>query len=189
MTDPSLPPARSWYFYQKTKNYRVLWAGIKGGLRTGGRLALWTGAFLTLEETVDSGLRSAVQLGQPTASDDVLGTKAGAGALAGVAMAGAASWWCASSLPRRSLSSALSPLILARCAQTASLVTPSRAGSRSASHSAASQAAPSTCATGFGRGCPTSRPERDDDLAGRADYEKMQDGPSRYVCHALLAIS
>ncbi|GAA5842331.1 hypothetical protein JCM9279_005347 [Rhodotorula babjevae] len=84
---------QGWYFYQKTKNYRVMWAGIKGGLRTGGRLALWTGAFLTLEETVDSGLRSAVQLVQPTAGDEALGTKAGAGAIAGVGMAAAASWW------------------------------------------------------------------------------------------------
>ncbi|TNY21696.1 hypothetical protein DMC30DRAFT_350148 [Rhodotorula diobovata] len=90
---------QGWYFYQKTKNYRVLWAGIKGGLRTGARLALWTGAFLSLEESVDAGIRSAVSLARPTPTEeqrDVLRTKWAAGAVAGAGMAGAASWWCAS---------------------------------------------------------------------------------------------
>lgn len=50
----------SWYFYQKTKNYRVAWAGIKGGLRTGARLGLWTGAFLGCEEAVDRAIRAGL---------------------------------------------------------------------------------------------------------------------------------
>ncbi|BGP36971.1 hypothetical protein JCM10449v2_000875 [Rhodotorula kratochvilovae] len=83
---------QGWYFYQKTKNYRVLWSGIKGGLRTGARLALWTGAFLSLEESVDAALRSGAELAGVHRAED-LKTRWAAGGAAGLGMAGAASWW------------------------------------------------------------------------------------------------
>ncbi|GAA6052310.1 hypothetical protein JCM3770_007244 [Rhodotorula araucariae] len=83
---------QGWYFYQKTKNYRVLWSGIKGGIRTGTRLALWTGAFLSLQESVDAGLRQGAHLAGAPHPDD-LKTKWAAGATAGLGLAGAASWW------------------------------------------------------------------------------------------------
>lgn len=85
--------ARSWYFYQKTKNYRVLFAGLKGGLKTGARLGLWTGAFLGLEQAVDAGLRQGLVLAGRRA-DEVRTTWAAGGA-AGMGMAGAANWFCA----------------------------------------------------------------------------------------------
>ncbi|GAA6000500.1 uncharacterized protein JCM10292_001544 [Rhodotorula paludigena] len=84
---------QGWYFYQKTKNYRVLWAGIKGGLRTGARLGLWTGAFLGLEEVVDSGLRSGIELAGPGAHLQGAKTKWVSGGVAGLGLAGAAGWY------------------------------------------------------------------------------------------------
>ncbi|EPQ59393.1 hypothetical protein GLOTRDRAFT_24616, partial [Gloeophyllum trabeum ATCC 11539] len=38
------PPrtVRGWYFYQKTKNYKVLWGALKEGGRIGTRLGLMT---------------------------------------------------------------------------------------------------------------------------------------------------
>lgn len=41
---------QGWYFYNKTKNYRVAFAALKGGFKTGGRLGLWTGAFVAVKE-------------------------------------------------------------------------------------------------------------------------------------------
>ncbi|CAO1625913.1 unnamed protein product [Sympodiomycopsis kandeliae] len=40
---------QGWYFYNKTKNYRVLWAATKGGLKGGIRLGLWSSLFTVIE--------------------------------------------------------------------------------------------------------------------------------------------
>ncbi|GAA6043556.1 hypothetical protein JCM8097_001222 [Rhodosporidiobolus ruineniae] len=84
---------QGWYFYQKTKNYRVLYGGIKGGLATGARLGLWTAAFVTLQDALDRGARRVVevQLGDDKALEGYR-TKAVAGGLAGVGLAGAAGY-------------------------------------------------------------------------------------------------
>ena len=42
---------QGWYFYSKTKNYRIMLAALKGGARTGTKTALWTGAFCVAERT------------------------------------------------------------------------------------------------------------------------------------------
>ena len=41
---------QGWYFYNKTKNYRVALAGVQGGIRTAARLGGWTAAFVGLKE-------------------------------------------------------------------------------------------------------------------------------------------
>ena len=51
---------QGWYFYNKTKNYRVALDGFRGGLRTGARLGVWTGAFVGLKE----GCRAATGWGE-----------------------------------------------------------------------------------------------------------------------------
>ncbi|KAI7936068.1 hypothetical protein MJO29_015371, partial [Puccinia striiformis f. sp. tritici] len=46
-----LPRTRAnWFFFQKTKNYKVILGGFKGGLKTGGKLGAWTAGFCTLKE-------------------------------------------------------------------------------------------------------------------------------------------
>ncbi|EFP80670.1 uncharacterized protein PGTG_06626 [Puccinia graminis f. sp. tritici CRL 75-36-700-3] len=46
-----LPQTRAnWFFFQKTKNYKVILGGFKGGLRTGAKLGAWTAGFCTLKE-------------------------------------------------------------------------------------------------------------------------------------------
>lgn len=72
-----------------------MFAGLKGGFKTGARLGLWTGAFLGVEQAVDAGLRQAVALAGRKA-DDVKTTWA-AGGVAGLVMAAAAGWVCTSS--------------------------------------------------------------------------------------------
>ncbi|OBT72161.1 hypothetical protein VF21_08768 [Pseudogymnoascus sp. 05NY08] len=42
-----------WYLYHKSKNYRMMLEGVKEGVRMGGRVAVWTGVFLGVEEVVD----------------------------------------------------------------------------------------------------------------------------------------
>lgn len=37
---------QGWYFYNKTKNYKVLLSGIKSGISTGLRLGGWTGLWV-----------------------------------------------------------------------------------------------------------------------------------------------
>ncbi|GAA6005674.1 hypothetical protein JCM10207_005291 [Rhodosporidiobolus poonsookiae] len=83
---------QGWYFYQKTKNYRVLYAGIKGGLKTGGRLALWTGAFVSVADVLDTYGRKAIVAasgGNERVLDGVK-TRFAAGGMAGVGLAVAA---------------------------------------------------------------------------------------------------
>ncbi|GAA5959065.1 hypothetical protein JCM21900_000010 [Sporobolomyces salmonicolor] len=79
---------QGWYFYKKTKNYRVLFAGLKGGFRTGSRLGLWTGAFVALQEGIQAGIAQALgsHLGERP-------TRWAAGAVAGVTLASAAGAW------------------------------------------------------------------------------------------------
>lgn len=42
-----------WYFYHKTKNYRVLWGGIRSGLRAGWRFGAVCLAFEGIEAALD----------------------------------------------------------------------------------------------------------------------------------------
>ncbi|PWN28292.1 hypothetical protein BDZ90DRAFT_231286 [Jaminaea rosea] len=51
---------QGWYFYNKTKNYRVLLAGLKGGFALGTRLAAWTTLFVLLDGG-SAALRNVVQ--------------------------------------------------------------------------------------------------------------------------------
>lgn len=43
---------QGWYFYNKTKNYKVLLGGARGGIRTALRVGLWTSAYVGLESGV-----------------------------------------------------------------------------------------------------------------------------------------
>jgi hypothetical protein len=83
-----------WYFYQKTKNYRVIYSGVLGGLKTGTRLAVWTGAFVALEEGFELGLARYIV---PAVTDDggvPFKTRWASGAVAGLGLAGAAGQIC-----------------------------------------------------------------------------------------------
>ncbi|KAI9784372.1 MAG: hypothetical protein M1816_000896 [Peltula sp. TS41687] len=42
-----------WYAYHKAKNYYVLNAGVREGLKMGAKCGLWVGGFFTAEEAVD----------------------------------------------------------------------------------------------------------------------------------------
>ena len=70
---------QGWYFYNKTKNYRVALAGLRGGLSTASRLGGWTAAFVGLKE----GCRSMTGWGEM-----------GNGAVSGSGIAVAASGLC-----------------------------------------------------------------------------------------------
>lgn len=83
-----------WYFYQKTKNYRVAWGGIKQGFKTGGRLGAWTAAFVALSEgmgkvTHELAAQSGVVEGRAR-------TRAVEGAIAGGSIASLAGSFCRS---------------------------------------------------------------------------------------------
>lgn len=87
---------RGWYFYQKTKNYKVIWAGVKGGLRKGGLLGGWTTAFVGLQEGIDAAAAAAAQ------SDwQFQGRRTASGALSGTLVALAMSSICKSQLHSR----------------------------------------------------------------------------------------
>ncbi|TKA55442.1 hypothetical protein B0A53_02368 [Rhodotorula sp. CCFEE 5036] len=83
---------QGWYFYQKTKNYRVAWAGIKGGLRTGARLGLWTGAFLGCEEAVDRAIRAGLDQAGVHDPQNVK-SKWISATVSGAALSAAAGWY------------------------------------------------------------------------------------------------
>lgn len=70
---------QGWYFYNKTKNYRVALAGLTGGVSTAIKLGAWTGSFVGLKELLT---RST---GAPEAAS---------GSVAGVCMALAACRLC-----------------------------------------------------------------------------------------------
>lgn len=76
---------QGWYFYQKTKNYRVMYGGILGGLKTGAILGLWTGLFVGLAEGIEVGARRVL----PPAVKEYK-TRWASGAVAGIALAGVA---------------------------------------------------------------------------------------------------
>lgn len=71
---------QGWYFYNKTKNYRVALAAVRGGIRTAARMGGWTGGFVAMKE----GCGRAIGLGNIQS-----------GALSGFSMAIAASALCA----------------------------------------------------------------------------------------------
>lgn len=45
---------RGWYFYHKSKNYYVLSAGAREGLKKGGMMSFWVAGFVTVEDVIDS---------------------------------------------------------------------------------------------------------------------------------------
>ncbi|KAI9814701.1 MAG: hypothetical protein M1832_005700 [Thelocarpon impressellum] len=45
--------ATGWFLYHKSKNYHIMFGGIREGLRMGGKLGLLVGGFSTVEEAVD----------------------------------------------------------------------------------------------------------------------------------------
>lgn len=80
---------QGWYFYQKTKNYRVMYGGIKGGLRTGSQLGGWTLAFVGLQEGLERTRRTMASELHPDVPSRWL-----SGATSGLALAGAAGVIC-----------------------------------------------------------------------------------------------
>lgn len=82
---------QGWYFYQKSKNYRVMFGGVKGGLRTGAKLGSWTLAFVGMQEIVERGRKSLLSEQQRE-----LPSRWASGALAGTTLAGAAALICQS---------------------------------------------------------------------------------------------
>ena len=42
-----------WYLYHKSKNYHVMLASIKEGLKMGSKIGFWAGSFFVIEEAVD----------------------------------------------------------------------------------------------------------------------------------------
>ncbi|GAA5846789.1 hypothetical protein JCM5353_004675 [Sporobolomyces roseus] len=79
---------QGWYFYQKTKNYRVLFSALKGGLITGARLASWTGMFVFLQDAVERGIKTGLM--HSGKGDDESKVRWIAGGTAGVGLAGVA---------------------------------------------------------------------------------------------------
>ncbi|GAA5896826.1 uncharacterized protein JCM6883_007019 [Sporobolomyces salmoneus] len=80
---------QGWYFYQKTKNYRVLFSALKGGLVTGTRLATWTSLFVLSQEAVERFVRTGL-MHSGKGDEDTRGVKALAGGTAGVGLAAVA---------------------------------------------------------------------------------------------------
>lgn len=95
----SSPCQHRWYFYQKTKNYRVLFAALKGGIKTGGRLAAWTGLFVLSQDAVEHFVRTGL-LHSGRGDETTRGVKAIAGATAGTGLAAIAGSFCASTIQR-----------------------------------------------------------------------------------------
>lgn len=81
---------QGWYFYSKTKNYKVMLGAVKGGLKQGVRLGIWTTGFCFAERFAEL-TRGSVQkqLSGGKEGWKVLGHWTD-GALAGVVAAGAA---------------------------------------------------------------------------------------------------
>lgn len=74
-----------WYFYHKTKNYRIMRGAVFEGLRTGARVSAWVAMFVVFEDAVDR-LRGRV---------DALGT-----VVAGLGTGGVFSVWRKCALQR-----------------------------------------------------------------------------------------
>lgn len=71
-----------------------MYSGAVGGLKTGTRLALWTGAFVVLEEALELGLSRAVLPPREGDSERPRATRWATGAVAGLGLAGAAGQIC-----------------------------------------------------------------------------------------------
>lgn len=86
-----LPSTRkALYLFQKTKNYRILLCGFKGGLGSGLRLGTWTAAFCSMKEFIHSPLSTTVS------SELQPWCKSISGGLSGLALALGASVLCES---------------------------------------------------------------------------------------------
>ncbi|SPO21873.1 uncharacterized protein UTRI_01861_B [Ustilago trichophora] len=86
---------QGWYFYSKTKNYKVLLGAAKGGLKQGARLGIWTTGFCFAERFAELTRGSAQrQFSSSSAAEGKEGFKVLGhwtdGALAGVGTAAAA---------------------------------------------------------------------------------------------------
>ncbi|MCJ1330006.1 hypothetical protein MMC10_006687 [Thelotrema lepadinum] len=44
---------KGWYLYHKSKNYNVMFAGVKEGARMGGKMGVWVGGYFWLEAAID----------------------------------------------------------------------------------------------------------------------------------------
>jgi hypothetical protein len=42
-----------WYLYHKSKNYHIMFGGVKEGIKMAAKLGFWVGAFFAIEEAVD----------------------------------------------------------------------------------------------------------------------------------------
>ncbi|KAJ3519700.1 hypothetical protein NMY22_g13081 [Coprinellus aureogranulatus] len=70
------PPktVQGWYFYKKTKNYRVMWGALKGAARESSRLGGITGAYVLLEEGMNrAGYREWASVGAGTGTGLLFG--------------------------------------------------------------------------------------------------------------------
>ena len=85
---------QGWYFYSKTKNYKVLLGAAKGGLKQGARLGIWTTGFCFAERFAELTRGSIQRQFTAQATDATRGIKVLGhwtdGALAGMATAATA---------------------------------------------------------------------------------------------------
>ncbi|KAK4054808.1 hypothetical protein OIV83_000732 [Microbotryomycetes sp. JL201] len=79
---------QGWYFYQKTKNYRVMYNGLLGGFKTGAKIGLWTASFVGLQQAIDSGVRRTFTQSRYPA----MPSRWASGATAGLGLAAAANY-------------------------------------------------------------------------------------------------
>lgn len=42
-----------WYLYHKSKNYQMMYGGVKEAFRMGSKVAFWAGGFFIVEEAID----------------------------------------------------------------------------------------------------------------------------------------
>lgn len=84
---------QGWYFYSKTKNYKVLLGAAKGGLKQGARLAVWTTGFCLAERVAEltrGSIEKQFGAGRGNSDGIMLSGHWTDGALAGTATAAAA---------------------------------------------------------------------------------------------------
>ncbi|KAM0793133.1 hypothetical protein ACM66B_000609 [Microbotryomycetes sp. NB124-2] len=95
---------QGWYFYQKTKNYRVMYNGLLGGFRTGAKIGLWTASFVGLQQAIDKGIRRTTVAAASSRHETDFPTRWASGATAGLGLAAAANYafrLSTSAAPRR----------------------------------------------------------------------------------------
>ncbi|UZJ54707.1 hypothetical protein CBS101457_004027 [Exobasidium rhododendri] len=83
---------QGWFFYNKTKNYRVLLAGITSGLKTGARVGFWTLAYVGIEYGITRLQQDRARRQGGEAAD--IGARWIASGTAGLGIAGGASLLC-----------------------------------------------------------------------------------------------